>query len=531
LTTRLPLVFICLCLALSSLTGCAQTAQPPKVEKPATPAPAKVARDYPIFSSTSDVVTLDPQNMTDNTSEQVTRMMFNNLIKFDDKLVPVPDLAESWTVSSDQKTWTFKIRKGVKFHDGTPLNASAVKKSFDRVLDAKNKLARRQLFDMIKEIKVLDESTLQITTFDPFGAFPATLAHGAGAIINADVAAKLGEQFASNPNGTGPYKFTSWKKDQELILDRFDDYWGPKGVSKRIVYKPIVEAASRVMALETGEVDAISHIPDADLMRLEKNPNLVVNKIVSNSQRQFRFHMKKKPYDNPKVRQAISYAIDRQAIVDNLFKLTAVVSTGALAPVTWGYANLGVIPYDPAKAKKLLAEAGYPNGFKATISTTERYTQGREVAEVLAAQLKKVGIECKIDVLEWATIRAQWSGLKPEDCKLEIFIMGAGPSTGDADWGLRPIFQTPSTGTNENNYGFYSNKEFDKVILQAMQTTDQAKRKELYKRAQQIVYLEDPGAVWLYDNYWIVAHKKTLKDVTMSGLGLVTFEKAYLDTK
>lgn len=480
------------------------------------------------FASSADVVTLDPQNMTDNGSENVTRMVYNNLITFDEDLNPVGDLAESWEVSEDEKTWTFYLRENVTFHDGTPLNAEAVKKSFERILDPANNLKRRPLYDMIAGLKVVDEYTLQITTNEPFGAFPATLAHGAGAIVNPTYAEKYGKDMgttAEATSGTGPYKVVQWKKDQVLVLERNDDYWGENGITKQIVYRPIPEAASRIIALETGEVDVISHIPANEIERLQGTEGITIHQTVSNGQRQFRFHCQKEPYTDPRVRKAIVYAIDKEAIAYNIMKDTAVPSTSALAPVTWGYVDLGTIPYDPEKAKELLAEAGYPDGFEVTISTTARYNSGVEVAEAVGAYLTAIGLDVKIEVLEWSTIIQYWSGLKPEDNPQEIFIMGAGPSTGDADWGLRPIFK--SAPTNENNYGYYSNAEFDKLISEAMVTTDPAKRKELYKRAQEIVYLEDPGAVWLYDNLFIVGARNNVKGISLSPLSLITFEKAY----
>ena len=189
-----------------------------------------------------------------------------------------------------------------------------------------------------------------------------------------------------------------------------------------------------------------------------------------------------------------------------------------------GYTNLGEIAYDPAKARQLLAEAGHPNGFATRIATTPRYPMGVELAEAVAADLKKVGIQASIDVFDWATMVQFWAGLPPEKNPQEIFIMGAGASTADADWGLRPIFRTAAT--NENNYGYYSNAEFDRVIDAAMRETDPVRRQALYTRAQQIVYLEDPGAVWLFDTLFSVASRRAVTGLRPLPLGVVTFERA-----
>ena len=281
---------------------------------------------------------------------------------------------------------------------------------------------------------------------------------------------------------------------------------------------------SRVIALEAGDVDVITHIPPTDLARLVAEPAIDVHKVASIGAQQFRFNHSRKPFDDPRVVQAISYAIDRRLIVENLMPGLAEVSTGALTPIMRGYAELGEIEQDQAKARQLLADAGYPDGFSTTISTTPRYLLGVELAEVLVAQLAEVGIQAEIEVLDWGSMVAFWEGLLPENNPQEIFIMGAGASTADPDWGLRPIFMT--SPTNENNYGYYSNAEFDRVIQEAMRETDPGERQALYRRAQEIVYLEDPGAIWLYDNYFIIGARAQVTNITQSPLGVVTFERA-----
>lgn len=487
-------------------------------------------KDTLTVAMTSDAVILDPQHMNDNTSEQVIKMLYNGLLKFDEKSQIVGDLADSWEVSEDGKTWTFKLKSGIKFQDGSDFNAQAVKASFDRVINKENGLNRYQLYEMITEVKAVDDTTVTFTTNEPFGAFPAIMAHTSGGILSPKAIETFGKELgktAESTIGTGPYKVVEWKKDQQIVLERNDAYWGEKGVTPKIVYRPIPEAASRVIALETGEVDVVQGVPANELKRLEGMSEIRVIKVPGNGSRLFRFNLAKKPLDNPKVRQAISYAVNRQEILDNVVTGMGELSTGPLAKVLFGYTDLGSIPYDPEKAKALLAEAGFPNGFKTKITTTERYIQGTELAEAISAQLKKVGIEAEIDVREWSSIVKEWDGLTPEEFTQEIFIMGAGASTMDADWGLRPNYTTATT--NELNYGFYSNKEYDELIAKAKTETDPEKRKELYKRAEEILYLEDPAGIWLYDQFVIVATGSKVKDVTVSPLSLVMFEKAYVE--
>lgn len=529
------LVMVTLCLMLlAACTSEPQSSEPPKNNDDATTDSGSESKmkDKLIFAPNTDAVILDPQHMNDNTSEQVIKMIHNGLLKFNEKSEIVNDLAEGYEVSEDGLEWTFTLKQGVKFHDGTDFNADVVKKSFDRVINKDNALNRYQLYEMIAEVQVVDEFTVKFINNKPFGAFPAILAHTSGGILSSKAIDDFGKEIgktAETTVGTGPYKIVSWKKDQEIVLERFDGYFGEKGVTKTIVYRPIPEDASRVMALETGEVDVIQQVPANELKRLETVKGIEIIKKSSNGQRVFRFDLTTEPYDDPKVRQAVSYAVDRQAILDYVVPGLGELSTSGLAKATWGYADLGPIPYDPAKSKKLLAEAGFPNGFKTKITTTSRYIQGVQLAEVIAEQLKEVGIEAEIDVKEWSTIVQEWGGLTPEEFNQGIFIMGAGPSTLDADWGLRPNYTTAKT--NEQNYGFYSNKEYDEVVMKAMSETDPEKRKALYKRAQEIFYLEDPAGMWLYDQYSIIVTRDTVKGVNVHPLSLTTFEKAYVEDK
>ncbi len=484
-------------------------------------------RDTLIFAAPADATTLDPHNTTDTESDQVIGMAFEGLLGFDDQMKIVGRLAETWSVAPDGVTWTFNLRKGVTFHDGTPFTAEAVRATFARVLDPAQKHKRLPLFVMLDRVEVVDDHTVRFVTKYQFGAFEPTIAHISSAILNPTVADRFGLGFgrsAEATSGTGPYRVVSWKKDQELVLERVEGHWRGTPPTRRVIYRPIPEGASRVLALEAGDVDVISRVPPPELKRLEAAPGIQLLKTVSIGAQQFRFNVTKKPLNDARVRQAISYAIDRRAIVDQLVTGFATPSTGALTPIMRGYANLGEIPRDLDKARALLREAGYPNGFSLKIATTPRYPMGVELAEAVASQLKPIGINASIQVFDWATMVQFWAGLPPEKNPQEMFIMGAGASTADADWGLRPIFHTAPT--NENNYGYYSNAEFDRVIEAAMRETDETRRLALYKRAQEIVYLEDPGAVWLFDNFYIVATRAGVAGVSPSPLGVVTFERA-----
>jgi len=488
---------------------------------------ATAPRDTLVFSAPADATTLDPHNTTDTESDQVIGMVFEGLLGFDDQMKIVGRLAERWHVEPDGITWTFHLRRGVMFHDGTPFNAEAVRASFARVLDPAQKHKRLSLFVMLDRVEAVDEFTVRFVTKYAFGAFEPTIAHISSTILSPAAIAAHGAAFgttAASTVGTGPYRVISWKRDQELVLERVEQHWRLTPPTRRIVYRPIPEGAARVLALEAGDVDVISRVPPPELDRLGASPAIAVTKTVSIGAQQFRFNVTKPPLNDRRVRRAISLAIDRRAIVDQLVKGFATPSTSALTPIMRGYAPLGEIARDLEKARQLLAEAGHPNGFPLKIATTPRYPMGVELAEAIAAQLRDVGIVSTIQVHDWATMVQFWAGLPPEKNPQELFIMGAGASTADADWGLRPIFQTAPT--NENNYGYFSNAEFDDVITAAMRETDAARRQALYRRAQEIVYLEDPGAIWMYDNYYVIASRRGVSDLSPSALGVVTFERA-----
>lgn len=487
-------------------------------------------RDTLIFATNTDILTLDPQIQNDSTTEQVVRMLYNNLLKFEDNGEITGDLAEEWNVAEDGVTWTIKLKQGVKFHNGKEMTATDVKATFERAMNAEaGGLRTTEIIKMFESVEAPDKYTVVITTDEPYGPMEALLCNLSLAIMDADYINKYGLDLGSKvegENGTGPYKITTWSKDDEVVIERFENYFGTPAFTQRIIIKPIPEAASRVIALENEEVDVIKDINANDLATLEKHENITVLKVPTISQRLFRFGCNDPIMANTKVRQAIVYAIDRQSIIDSLFAGTAYPSTAPLAPVTWGYTNLGEIKQDKEKAKQLLKDAGYPDGFETKIITSERYMKGTQLAEVVASQLSEIGITAKIEVWEWSALSASWSGVTREEFDQPIFIMGAGPSMRDADGGLRGLYTTTESGLNDRNYGFYSNKKADELIIAGMQETNKEKRAQLYAEAEKILYLEDPAGFWLFDIYGMAAMNKKVEGVHVSPINNVTFENA-----
>lgn len=532
---KLLTLILCLAMVLTAF-GCSST---PATEEGASAsgdaAQGEAAdseyKDTLVFAMNTDVQSLDPQIQNDTTSEQVVKMLYNTLLKFQDDGTVVGDLAESWSVSEDKLTWTFNLKQGVKFHNGKELTSADVKATFDRALNAEaGGLRTTEIIKMFTSVEAPDPYTVTITTDAPYGPMESLMCNMSLGIMDADYIEQYGLDLgtsAEGENGTGPFKVVSWERDQEIVVERFDEYFDTPAKLQTVVYTIIPEAASRVIALETGEVDVIDKPTDEDLARLEADTeNFTVLRKPTISQRLFRFGCNDPIISNTKVRQAIVYAIDRQAIIDALFTGSGYPSTAPLAPMTFGYSDLGEIEQDLELAKSLLAEAGYPDGFDTKIITTERYQNGIELAEIISQQLAEIGINAEIEVWEWSALSASWNGITADEFDQPIFIMGAGPSMRDADGGLRGLYTTSETGLNDRNYGFYSNAEVDSLIEQGMQETDQQKRVEIYKEAMEILYREDPVAFWLFDMYGLAITSSKVEGVTLSPISTITFENA-----
>ena len=533
---KLLTLILCLAMVLTVFVGCSST---PATEEGASAsgdaAQGEAAdsdyKDTLVYALNTDVQSLDPQIQNDTTSESVVKMLYNTLLKFEDDGTVVGDLAESWSVSEDKLTWTFNLKQGVKFHNGKELTSADVKATFDRALNAEaGGLRTTEIIKMFTAVEAPDPYTVTITTDGPYGPMESLMCNMSLGIMDADYIEQYGLDLGTSvegENGTGPFKVVSWERDQEIVVERFDEYFGTPAKLQTVVYTVIPEAASRVIALETGEVDVIDKPTNEDLERLEADTeNYTVLRKPTISQRLFRFGCNDPIISNTKVRQAIVYAIDRQAIIDALFTGSAYPSTAPLAPVTFGYSDLGEIEQDLELAKSLLAEAGYPDGFDTKIVTTERYQNGIELAEIISQQLAEIGINAEIEVWEWSALSASWNGITADEFDQPIFIMGAGPSMRDADGGLRGLYTTSETGLNDRNYGFYSNAEVDALIEQGMQETDQQKRVEIYKEAMEILYREDPVAFWLFDMYGLAITSSKVEGVTLSPISTITFENA-----
>ncbi|HEX6443654.1 MAG TPA: ABC transporter substrate-binding protein [Streptosporangiales bacterium] len=440
--------------------------------------------------------TLDPQDTNDNLSFSIEKTMFERLIDFDQHMKLVPSLATAWHASADAKEFTLDLRHGVTFHDGAPFDAEAVKTNFDRVRDKKNGLKRWSLYSNIAEIVPDGKYRVRFRLSEPFGAFLANLAHPAGGIISPKAIKENGKDLSHHPVGTGPFSFVEWKLGEQVKVKRFPKYWDAGKIRlDAITFKPVPEAQSRLDGLRTKELQLIYPLPPVDYKAMKKasgttvweGPSIFVNRLSMN--------VLHKPFDDKRVRQAMNYAVDKKALVAVVAYGHAKPMDSPIAPNVFGYSHVMTYPHDVAKAKSLLKEAGYPNGFSFTLWTSNT-TEARNLAEAIQQQLAQASIKMKIQTFEGPTLDNllfQPASQNKEQASLD----GWSPSTGDADWGLRPLLSKEAWPPTLYNTSFYDNPTVNKKIDAALATADKAERQKLYAEVQKIV-MDDAPWVFLY---------------------------------
>lgn len=405
-------------------------------------------------------------------------------------------LAESWQLKGTRLE--FKLRKGVRFHDGTPLTSADVVASFKRILTDKQSLQSPNL-ENVKEMETPDAHTvvLHLKRLDA-----NALEDINNRVIMKQIAAEKMGELDNRPVGTGPFRFTSWERSGQFVIRRHDAYWGKPAQIDEVVYRAIQEDAARIAALESGQVDIISNIPPHEVARLKNNPRLRVQPVQGLRPLFLVLSPHYKPLDNVKVRRAITHAIDRERIIKHILEGNAYPLSGLLSPQVFGYdPGAKALPYDPEKAKQLLAEAGFPNGVEFDYySPTGRYPKDKEVALVIVEQLSRVGIKANLKTPEWAIFNTDY-----KKGKYPMYLTGRGSLT-DADALFQQYFRT---GVTPRVLG-YSNPKLDEILDMEAQTFDSKKREKLLQDAHRII-LEDAPAIPLWNAMDIYAHRGDLE--------------------
>ncbi len=479
--------------------------------------PALAAKDV-VIAVASTFTTTDPYDANDTLSQAVAKSFYEGLFGFDKDMKLIPVLAESYTASPDGLVYTIKLKKGIKFHDGTDFKADAVKANFDRVTNPDNKLKRYGLYSNIAKTEVVDDYTARITLKTPFSAFINNLAHPSGVIISPAALKEYGsKEIAFHPVGTGPFKFAEWKATDYLKVAKFDGYW-KKGYPKvdTITWKPVIDNNTRAAVMQTGEALFTYPVPYEMAEVLKSKPDLELVAAPSIIVRYLSMNVLQKPFDNPKVRQAINYAIDKDAVAKVAFGGYA-TPADAIVPEGVEYSvKIGVWPHDVAKAKQLLTEAGYPNGFETELWSAYNHSIAQKVTQVLQQQLQQVGIRTKITLLEAGQrVEKVESWQDPATAPVRLYYVGWSSSTGEADWALRPLLDGESWPPKLFNTAYYKNPQVDADIKGALLTTDSAEKAKLYKDAQETIYRDAPWAPLVTEKLLSAKNKKLTGVYTM----------------
>lgn len=445
-----------------------------------------------------DATSLDPHGSNDEASNRLRIQIFSTLVTYTEDRELVGDLAEEWT-QEDETTVVFKIKKGVKFHNGDDLTAEDIKFSLER--SKETALVSHILVD-IKEVNIRDNGDIEIKTFEPSATVISKLSTPGAAIMSRKVVEEAGEEFGQNPIGTGPFKFVKWQAGDYVLLERNNDYFGEKAKSEFIKFLTIPEGNNRTIALETEEIDIAYDIDPVSIKIIEENDHLNYISDDSFAVHYMGFNTQKAPFDDVRVRQAIAYAIDVDEMLEivlyNTVKKADTLLNDNVIGAGGEYENY---PYNPEKAKELLAEAGYEDGLDIRMLISDSDTRERN-SEIIQAQLKNVGINMGIEMLEWgAFIEKAGRG------DSQLFLLAAVISTGDADDPLSLLLHSNQMG-DAGNRMFYDNPKMDQLIEAGRKELDPEKRVDIYKEVQDILNKELPLYPLYFSNQTAGINKK-----------------------
>ncbi|MGP3591098.1 glutathione ABC transporter substrate-binding protein GsiB [Vagococcus sp. WN89Y] len=472
-------------------------------------APAFATKDV-VVAVGSNFTTLDPYDANDTLSQAVAKSFYQGLFGLDKDMKLVNVLAQGYTVSADGLVYTIALRKGVKFQDGTDFNAEAVKANLDRASDPTHSLKRYNLYKNIQKTEALDPETVKITLKQPFSAFINILAHPATVMISPAALEKYGAEIGFHPVGTGPYELEDWNQTDYVKVKKFAGYW-QKGLPKldSITWRPVVDNNTRAAMLQTGEAQFAFPIPYEQAGVLEKNNKLELVASPSIMQRYISMNVTQKPFDNPKVREAINYAINRPALVKVAFAGFATPVTGVVPPTIAYAQTYQPWPYDPQKARDLLKEAGYPHGFSTTLWSSHNHSTAQKVLQFTQQQLALVGVKVQVTAMDAGQRAAEVEAKGQKQSGVRMFYTGWSASTGEADWALSPLFASWNWPPTQFNTAFYRNEQVDKDFADALRTTDPEEKERLYKQAQDTIWHDAPWVPLVVEKL-VSAHNKKL---------------------
>lgn len=445
---------------------------------------------------------LDPHAVTAVNDFRILMNVYDGLVRYKDGTLEVePALAESWTVNDDGTVYTFTLREGVEFHDGTALTAEAVKFNFDRMLDENHPyhdtgpFPLSFFFSAVETVTAKDELTVEFKLNAPYAPFLSNLAYPTGLIVSPDAVKEHGKDYGRNPAGTGAFKFAEWESNAKVVVTRNDDYWGGAPSLEAVVFRPITDANTRVAEMLSGGTDLMVEVPPDNVATFDNDAAFAVHEQAGPHVWFLILNAKEGPMADKRVRQAVNYAIDKKALVENVLQGTAEVAAGPTPPAfSWAYNDtLQPYPYNPDKARELIKDAGH-EGAELTFYVTEGGSGMLDpvpMGAAIQADLAKVGLDVKIETYEWNTFLGKVNpGLEGKADMAEMAWMTNDPDT------LPYLALRSEAWPDEGgfNSGYYSNPKVDELLEAARSSTDQDERARLYKEMQTIVHEDAPWA-------------------------------------
>jgi len=464
-------------------------------------------RDTLTFVEGSDFDSLDPAISRTRSAEILMTLMFQRLVRWKDTSLSgfEGDLAESWTTAPDGLSWTFRLRPGVRFHDGTPVDAEAVKFTFDRLRDGRFGSPNRSLFAVIAEVRAEDPRTVTFVTAAPFAGMLEVMSESSASISSPTAVGRYARNYGRNPVGSGPYRFEEWTPGERAVLVGA----GPGARFRRIVYRPVPEGEARLIELESGNADIATNLPPEATARVRSNPRLKLEVLPSSFQVFFELNHRRPPFDDPRLCRAINHAVDHRAIVERILGGFGSVPDAPVAPGVQSYQAQEPYRYDPDFARREFA-AAFPNGLPEPLvmwTSSGRYLKDQQVAEATQGYLNAIGIRTEFRTWEWASYqqtlyRRQQGGTGYGSHAAHMWLLGTSIPT--ADWRLSRRLVTGQSA----NLGGYSDPRIDALLNGARAELDEAKRMEAYHEANRILWTESPPNLFLYNQKQIVAMQR-----------------------
>ena len=502
-----------------------------------------------VYCSEGSPEGFNPQFFTTGTTADAASVpIYDRLVEFELGTTNiVPGLAESWTAAPDGLSYTFKLRHGVKFHSNshfTPtrdFNADDVLFSYNRMADPNHPFAKvtpgqtyayfddMGMKDIVDHVEKVDPMTVKFVLKKPEAPFMADMAMDFASILSSEyadkmMAAKTPDVIDREPIGTGPFQFVSYQKDAVSRYKAFDQHWGGRPKIDNLVYAITTDASVRFAKLKTGECHAMAFPKPADVALMKNDPNINLVQQQGLNVGYISFNVEKKPFDNKLVRQALNYATNKDAILKAVYQGNGQVAKNPIPPILWSYNDaIKDYPYDPAKAKELLAQAGYPNGFETELwylPVTRPYNpDGKRMAELIQADWEKVGVKAKLMTYEWAEYRKRAKGGEHQ-----IVMFGWSGDNGDPDNFFVPLLGCEAVKGGGNN-ARWCNKSFEDLIIKAAQTPKQADRAKLYEQAQ-VIFKEEAPWITLAHSMRFDPVRNEVKGYKMDATAHHYFDKA-----